>query len=91
MSTDKLRRMADQIALNFKAIGHDNAVLATADHINKFWDPRMKAGIFADDWAQLSPIAAAAVEKLAKGANPPPQTGATEFNKVDEVGHNDAG
>ncbi len=91
MSTDKLRRMANQIALNFQAIGHDNAVLATADHINKFWDPRMKAGIFGDDWSQLSPIAAAAIEKLAKGANPAPQTGATEFNKVDEVGHSDAG
>ena len=91
MDTNKLCRMANQIATNFAAIGHDNAVLATADHINKFWDPRMKAGIFADDREDLSPIAAAAIEKLAAGANPPPQTGATEFNSVDEVGHSDAG
>ncbi|AKH43802.1 formate dehydrogenase subunit delta [Altererythrobacter atlanticus] len=91
MSTAKLRRMADQIGANFAAIGHDNAVLATADHINKFWDPRMKAQIFADDHAALSPIARAAIEKLAAGANPPPQSPATEFNKVDEVGHSDAG
>ncbi|BBC71825.1 NADH-dependent formate dehydrogenase delta subunit [Altererythrobacter sp. B11] len=91
MSIAKLRRMADQIGLNFAAIGHDNAVLATADHINKFWDPRMKAQIFADDHSVLSPIARAAIEKLAAGANPPPQTRATEFNAVDELGHSDAG
>ncbi|TIX49845.1 formate dehydrogenase [Alteraurantiacibacter aquimixticola] len=83
--------MADQIAVNFAAIGHDNAVLATADHIKKFWDPRMKAQIFADDRSRLSPIAAAAIDKLAAGADPAPQTGATDFNEVDEVGHMDAG
>ena len=91
MDLDKLNRMANQIATNYQAIGHDNAVLATADHINKFWDPRMKAGIFGDDWSKLNPIAAAAIEKLAAGANPPPQSGATDFNEVDEVGHMDAG
>jgi len=91
MSIAKLRRMADQIGMNFAAIGHDNAVLATADHINKFWDPRMKAQIFADDHSVLNPIARAAIEKLAAGANPPPQSAATEFNKVDEIGHSDAG
>ncbi|MXO87269.1 formate dehydrogenase [Altererythrobacter aestuarii] len=83
--------MADQIATNFAAIGHDNAVLATADHINKFWDPRMKAQIFADDRSALSAIAGLAIEKLARGADPAPQTRATQFNKVDEVGHSDAG
>jgi len=91
MDIDKLRRMANQIALNFQAIGHDNAVLATADHINKFWDPRMKAGIFGDDRSALSPIAAAAIERLAQGLKPTPQTGATEFNVGNEVSHNDAG
>ncbi|MBD3729383.1 MAG: formate dehydrogenase subunit delta [Sphingomonadales bacterium] len=87
----KLQRMADQIALNFTAIGKDNAVLATADHIAKFWDPRMKAAIFASDLSILSPIARSAVENLRAGHEPPPQTGATEFNAVDEVGHSDAG
>jgi formate dehydrogenase subunit delta len=83
--------MANQIALNFQALGHDNAVLATADHIDMYWDPRMKAGIFGDDRAQLSPVAAAAIDYLAKGQHPPHQTRATEFNTVDEVGHSDAG
>jgi len=87
----KLRRMADQIAVNFQALGHDEAVLATADHIDMFWDPRMKAGIFADDRSLLSPVARAAIDYLAKGAHPPHQTRATEFNTVDEVGHSDAG
>jgi len=87
----KLRRMADQIAVNFQALGHDEAVLATADHIDMFWDPRMKAGIFADDRSLLSPVARAAIDYLAKGQHPPHQTRATEFNTVDEVGHSDAG
>ncbi len=60
----KLRRMADQIALNFAAIGEDKAVAATAEHIRKFWDPRMKDGIFADDLSLLSPIARAAIDQL---------------------------
>lgn len=87
----KLRRMADQIGTNFAAIGHDNAIMATADHINKFWDPRMKKAIFADDRSLLTPIARAAIDKLAAGVTPAPQSGATEFNTVNEVGHSDAG
>ena len=53
-----LRRMANDIARNLAAMGHDQAVLATADHIDKFWDPRMKKAIFADGGTDLSPIAA---------------------------------
>jgi formate dehydrogenase subunit delta len=60
----KLRRMADQIGMNFAAIGHEQAVASTAEHIRKFWDPRMKAAIFADDLSQLTPIAREAVEQL---------------------------
>lgn len=95
MSADfnaRLRRMADQIATNFAAIGHDNAVLATADHIHQFWDPRMKAAIFADDHALLSPIARDAIEHLQAGNQPPPQTKATVFNEANDAhGHSDAG
>ena len=36
---ETLTRFANQIAKNFVAIGHDKAVLATADHIESFWDP----------------------------------------------------
>ena len=88
-----LRRMANDIARNLEAMGHDKAVLATADHIDKFWDPRMKKAIFADDerFAVLTPIAAEAIEHLAGGAHPDSQTRATEFNTADEIGHSDAG
>jgi formate dehydrogenase subunit delta len=87
----KLRRMANDIARNLAAMGHEKAVLATADHIDTFWDPRMKAAIFADDRSDLIPIAREAIDHLAAGAHPAPQTRATEFNSVNEVGHSDAG
>jgi len=88
-----LRRMANDIARNLEAMGHDKAVLATADHIDKFWDPRMKRAIFADDERAgvLSPVAAAAIAHLAGGAHPASQTRATEFNSAHEIGHSDAG
>jgi formate dehydrogenase subunit delta len=63
MNIDKLSRMANQIAANFEANGHDKAVEETRVHIWKFWDPRMKAGIFAD-MSQLSPIAKDAISQL---------------------------
>ena len=94
MSTDqiaRLTRFANQIARNFLAIGHDKAVLATADHIDMFWDPRMKAAMFAADRSALEPIAAAAIEHLAQGNHPASQTRATEFADVDEAGRADAG
>jgi formate dehydrogenase subunit delta len=86
-----LRRMASDIARNFAAMGHENAVLATADHIHQFWDPRMKEAIFADDHSQLPPIARDAIEHLQTKGDPGSQTRATEFNKGDEIGHSDAG
>ena len=88
---DTLRRMANDIARNLEAMGKGKAVLATADHIDKFWDPRMKRAIFADDGTGLLPIARQAIEHLAAGKHPAPQTRATEFNTVDEIGHSDAG
>ena len=91
MDLTRLHTMADQIARNFAAIGHDHAVAATADHIVKFWDPRMKTAILAANRAALSPIARDAVALLAKGCEPPPQTRATVFNDTGESGRSDAG
>jgi formate dehydrogenase subunit delta len=85
-----LRRMADQIALNLAGMG-DDTVLATADHIDTFWDPRMKRMIFGSDLSVLSPVARAAIEHLATGAHPESQTRGTEFNSAHEIGHSDAG
>ena len=86
-----LRRMAGDIARNFESMGHDKAVLATADHIYQFWDPRMKAAIFADDHSQLTPIARGAIEHLQHKGDPGSQTRATEFNTGNEIGDSDAG
>lgn len=61
----RLRTMADQIARNFAVLGKDRAIAATADHITKFWEPRMKAAILADDRSQLGQVAAAAIDRLA--------------------------
>jgi formate dehydrogenase subunit delta len=88
---ETLRRMADDIARNFEAMGHADAALATADHIQKFWDPRMRQLIYADDHSVLSTTAREAFEHLQDGGNPAAQTRATRFNKVDEGGRSDAG
>ncbi len=40
-------RMANQIARNFAVHGEESAVQATAEHIGKYWDPRMKAAAAA--------------------------------------------
>ena len=57
--------MANQIARNLAAQGEDSASAQTAQHITDFWDPRMKAAILQADPATLSPIAAAALARLA--------------------------
>ncbi len=62
---ERLVYMANQIAREFAALG-EGAAAATADHIAKFWDPRMRGRILAGDPAALglSPIATRAIELL---------------------------
>ena len=64
MDITRLAYMANQIARNVEARGHDVAVQDTATHIIKFWDPRMKATMLSGDRTLLSPIAAAAMLKV---------------------------
>jgi formate dehydrogenase subunit delta len=45
MSPEKLVYMANQIGKFFASQGPDQAVAGTADHIKKFWDPRMRKAI----------------------------------------------
>jgi formate dehydrogenase subunit delta len=47
MSPDRLIYMANQIGAFFRCQGRDKAVPGIAEHIRKFWDPRMRAGILA--------------------------------------------
>lgn len=66
---EKLIYMANQIARNCAAQGEAEAASAVAHHIRDFWDPRMKAMIFAhlDAGGEgLDAIARAALDQLAK-------------------------
>lgn len=47
MSLDKLVYMANQIGKFFASQGTEKAAVGTADHIQKFWDPRMRSQILA--------------------------------------------
>lgn len=44
---DRLVYMANQIGKFFQTQGHDKEVAGVAEHIRKFWDPRMRKGIYA--------------------------------------------
>jgi formate dehydrogenase subunit delta len=47
MSPDRLIYMANQIGKFFQSQGNDKAVARIAEHIRKFWDPRMRSAILA--------------------------------------------
>ena len=47
MSPDRLIYMANQIGKFFRSQGSAKAVPGIAEHIRKFWDPRMRKAIFA--------------------------------------------
>jgi len=46
MSPERLIYMANQIGKFFQSQGQAKAVMGTAEHIRKFWDPRMRGAIF---------------------------------------------
>ena len=67
MSPDKLVYMANQIGKFFASQGEDEAVPLIADHLVKFWDPRMREAIvahLAGGGAGLDPPVRRAVEHL---------------------------
>lgn len=78
---DHLVYMANQIAANLASMS-DDPVEATADHIASFWDPRMRAAVFADG-AGLSDVAAAAIALLREREAPGHQTRATKSGGSD--------
>ena len=45
MHSDRLIRMANQIATYFSAYPHEEAVAGISDHLKQFWEPRMLIGI----------------------------------------------
>ena len=46
MDIKSIVRMANQIADFYKSYPHEEAVKETADHINRFWEPRMRRAFF---------------------------------------------
>jgi formate dehydrogenase subunit delta len=79
MSPDKLAYMANQIGKFFVVQGHDKTVAGVAEHLTKFWDPRMRDTIVSY-WkaggAKLDPWVREAVGRLAqteKSVTPPDQ------------------
>jgi formate dehydrogenase subunit delta len=70
MSPDKLVYMVNQIGKYFIAQNQDKAAGEIADHLQQFWDPRMRKGIIAHletGGAGLEPASLRAVQILAAG------------------------
>ena len=71
MSPEKLVYMANQIGTFFASQGPDAAVAGTAEHIKKFWDPRMRDAILLhldQGGAGLDPAVRAAIDTLKPAA-----------------------
>jgi len=71
MSPEKLVMMANQIGKFFASQGANAAVPGIAEHIKKFWEPRMHLAIFAyiDAGGEgLDPPVREALETLRKKA-----------------------
>jgi formate dehydrogenase subunit delta len=69
MSPDRLIYMANQIGKFFQSQVPDKAVPGIAEHIRKFWDPRMRSAILAHfdaGGAGLDSDVRKAVEELRK-------------------------
>jgi formate dehydrogenase subunit delta len=68
-SPERLVHMANQIGKFFASQGAGKAVPGIAEHIRKFWDPRMRAAILAhldEGGAGLDPDVREAVMSLRK-------------------------
>jgi formate dehydrogenase subunit delta len=67
MSPDKLAYMANQIGKFFAHQKHDQAVASIADHLRRYWDPRMRRTIVTEYTSvegKLEPLVREAVERL---------------------------
>jgi formate dehydrogenase subunit delta len=66
-SADKLVLMVNQIVRNLAIQGDEKAVALAADHMHKYWEPRMRTAIrkHVQSGAKgLSPLAVSAVQQL---------------------------
>ncbi|WP_378944720.1 formate dehydrogenase subunit delta [Mesorhizobium sp. ANAO-SY3R2] len=68
---EKLVYMANQIATFFASKPHDEGVAGVAEHINKFWDPRMRRQFFEmvdAGGAGMKPLVIEAAAKIKRPA-----------------------
>jgi len=73
MKSKDLIRMANQIGSFFAAYPRQEAIDSIADHIGKFWDPRMRKQIFehvATGGEGLQELALEAIRKLQRETQP---------------------
>lgn len=76
-------REVNLIARNLECWGKEAAILATADHLRRFWAPSLKQALFEQartDPDRLSPIARGAVAMLTAPAAAAAHSGATPIN-----------
>ncbi|MCW2733358.1 MAG: formate dehydrogenase [Mycobacterium sp.] len=60
-------RLINQVVIHFGYLPEDRAVTEVAEHVRKFWDPRMKRRLFDlvdSEAGQLEPVALAAAALL---------------------------
>jgi formate dehydrogenase subunit delta len=82
MSPDRLVYMANQIGKFFEVQRADEVVPGIANHIKKFWDPRMRKAIFAyldSGGAGLDPPVRQAILLLKAHAGTPSHSTETSF------------
>ncbi len=76
VQANKLVRMAQQIADNNSFTPDVDVVAAkVAEHIQKFWDPRMKQQIIdyaSSDEAQVTKVVAKAISQITVNTSPAP-------------------
>ena len=73
MSPDKLIYMANQIAKFFHSQPKGEAAEGVAEHINKFWEPRMRAQLFEMTDASQEGFDPLVVQALGEIRRPEPQ------------------
>ncbi|AKS31783.1 formate dehydrogenase subunit delta [Mycolicibacterium goodii] len=60
-------KLINQIAAHFGYLPDDKAAAAVADHVRRFWEPRMQRRLFDliyADASELTPVAMAAASRL---------------------------
>jgi formate dehydrogenase subunit delta len=60
-------RLVNNIAVQFRYLPAERAAAAVADHVKRFWDPRMKRRLIelvAAETEELDPVAVAAAALL---------------------------